>query len=270
LPSPSLSPTVEEKDDGDAATIFTEDGTEIAWDRAPDKPGSFKVKKAGKAAQALGWKKGDEVSGDGTGPWRESVHEALSALKAMGTGSVKRDQGSLELPYFFASDDQIESSPHGLRPMKEPWPVIGQGEHGRVDLVKKARGRPLLINFWASWCGPCQKEMPAMERLSKAYAGRVWFLGLNVDEGKPEVVEFLKKYPITYPTVMIGNMRSETAQKYYVDGIPLTVILRADGRIALVGAGYRGEGHEKWIADALDTLLKPDATPSYLIHKPVR
>ncbi len=266
-PSPSPSPALEEKDDGDAATIFTEDGTEIAWERAPGRPGSFKVKKAGKSAQALGWKKGDEVAGDGTGPWLEDVHEALSALKAMGTGSVKRDKESVELPYFFASDDHLESSPHGLRPMREAWPVLGNGEHGPFDVVKRARGRVLLLNFWASWCAPCQKEMPIMERLAKAYAGRVWFVGLNVDDGKPEVVDFLKKNPISYPTVMVGNMRGATAKTYSVDSIPLTVIVRADGRIALVGSGYRGERHEKWLSDALDTLLKPDASPTYMIHR---
>jgi thiol-disulfide isomerase/thioredoxin len=269
-PSPAPSPTPEEKDDGDAATIFTVDGTEIAWDRASDRAGTFKVKKAGKGAEALGWKKGDEIAGDGKGPWLEDVHEALRALKAMGTGPVKRDQGSVDLPYFFASDDQIESSPHGLRPMRKASQVLAMGEGGRFDLVKKAAGRPLLLNFWASWCGPCEMEMPVMERLSKAYAGRVWFVGLNVDETRGEVLKFLEKHPVSYPIVMVGNMVSDTSRAYSLEGIPLTVIITADGRVALVGTGYRGERHERWIADALDTLLKPGVTPTYLIHKPGR
>jgi hypothetical protein len=70
--------------------------------------------------------------------------------------------------------------------------------------------------------------------------------------------------------VMVGNMKSMTARMYQVTGIPLTVIVRPDGRIALVGAGYRGDRHEKWISDALDTLLDPSATPVYIIHKPSR
>jgi thioredoxin-like negative regulator of GroEL len=109
--------------------------------------------------------------------------------------------------------------------------------------------------------------MPVMERLSKAYAGRVRFVGLNVDAGKLEVVEYLKQHPITYPTVRVGDMGMPTAKSYSVDSIPLTVIVRRDGRIALVGSGFRGERHEKWISDALDTLLKPDAAPIYMIHR---
>ena len=265
-PSPSASATPE-KDDGDIATIFTEDGTEIRWDRAPDQPGSFKVRKVGKRAQELGWKKGDQVRGGGSIAWMTDVHDALDALRATGSGPVGRDKASLDLPYFFASEDQIESSPHGLQPMKEAWPVIAMGNHGAFDVVKEARGTLLLLNFWASWCGPCQKEMPVMERLSKAYAGRVRFVGLNVDAGKLEVVEYLKQHPITYPTVRVGDMGMPTAKSYSVDSIPLTVIVRRDGRIALVGSGFRGERHEKWISDALDTLLKPDAAPIYMIHR---
>lgn len=266
-PSPAASLT---PDDGDAATIFTEDGTEVAWDRARDRSGSFKVKKVGKGAEALGWKKGDEVVGDGKGPWLEDVHEALRALKEIGTGPVKRDKGTVDLPYFFASDDHIESSPHGLRPMRKASQVLAMGESGRFDLVKEATGRPLLLNFWASWCGPCEMEMPVMERLSKAYAGRVWFVGLSVDEIRADAQRFLEKHPVSYPIVMVGNMHSDTAKAYSLESIPLTVIVTADGRVALVGSGYRGEHHEKWISDALDTLLKPGVTPAYLIHKPKR
>jgi thiol-disulfide isomerase/thioredoxin len=229
------------------------------------------MKKAGKSAQAMGWKKGDEVTGDGSTPWLSDVHTVLAALKALGSGGVTRDKAPIELPYFFASDDSIESSPHGLRPMKEAWPVVAWGEGGAVDIVKRARGRILVLNFWASWCGPCVSEMPVVERLNKLYSTRgVYFVGLNMDEGKAEVVDFLKKNPVTYLNVQIGSFRGKTAQAYLVDGIPMTVIIRADGRIALVGRGFRGERHEKWLADALDTLLKPDAAPAYMIHKQKR
>jgi len=265
--SPAASPT---PDDGDAATIFTEDGTEVAWDRKPDRAGSFKVKKAGKGAEAWGWKKGDEVAGDGKGPWLEDVHEALRALKGIGTGPVKRDKGIVDLPYFFASDNHIESSPHGLRPMRKASQVLAMGEGGRFDLVKEAAGRPLLLNFWASWCAPCEQEMPVMERLSKIYAGRVWFVGLSVDETRADAQRFLDQHPVSYPIVMVGNMHANTAKAYSVEAIPLTVIITTDGRVALVGAGYRGEHHESWISGALDTLLKPEVTPTYLIHKPRR
>jgi hypothetical protein len=107
-----------------------------------------------------------------------------------------------------------------------------------------------------------------MDRLSRAYSSRgVYFVGLNMDDTKGEVMSFLQKTPVSYPTVRIGNMHGETGKSYDVDGIPLTVILRTDGRIALVGLGFGGERQEKWLAGALDTLLAPHATPVYMIHK---
>lgn len=123
------------------------------------------------------------------------------------------------------------------------------GELSFADL----RGRPLLVNFWATWCAPCIKEMPDLDRFQQAYAAQGWqVVGLAID-GPTPVREFLKKLPVRFAIGLAGLDGTELAKALgnQQGALPFTVVLDRDGRIAARKLGQtRYHELERWAADA--------------------
>ena len=109
---------------------------------------------------------------------------------------------------------------------------------GRSFALTEARGRPVVLNFWASWCGPCREEIPDFSDFSKEHPD-VLVIGLAVDSGGPaEVARAARRLGITYDVALaVAAFLSE----YDVDTLPTTVIVDGDGRVsgARVGAMSR-------------------------------
>lgn len=125
----------------------------------------------------------------------------------------------------------------------------------RAQSLQQWRGKILVVNFWASWCGPCVREMPALSSLNDRYrAKKVQFVGIAVDT-KTNVNQFLKKVTIDYPILIAGFEGTDLAEKLgdKLKGLPFTVIIDADGDVA-----YRklGEIDPSVIAGELDRLTK--------------
>lgn len=96
------------------------------------------------------------------------------------------------------------------------------------------RGKPLLMNFWASWCPPCVEELPLLSSFYKENSAKGWqVLGLAVDQPEP-VKRFLSLTPVTFPVVLAGVPGIEISRSLgNLDGaLPFTVILGSDGRLA--------------------------------------
>jgi thiol-disulfide isomerase/thioredoxin len=102
---------------------------------------------------------------------------------------------------------------------------------GRSQPLSQWKGRPMLVNFWATWCAPCVKEMPELDAMSKRHPG-VQFLGLAVDTS-PNVAKFVAKIPVSYPllTAGMGSIGLMRTLGNGPGGLPFTVILAADGSI---------------------------------------
>ncbi|WP_079509089.1 redoxin domain-containing protein [Mesobacillus jeotgali] len=96
-----------------------------------------------------------------------------------------------------------------------------------VDL-KNYRGKKVMINFWATWCPPCKKEMPAMEELYKNYSQEVEILAINLDPAN-DVKTFVKENNLTFP-ILLDELAS-TQQTYQVVSIPTTFIIDEKGQI---------------------------------------
>jgi thiol-disulfide isomerase/thioredoxin len=88
-------------------------------------------------------------------------------------------------------------------------------------------GKPLVVNFFGSWCGPCNAEAPDLSTFSKAQSGKAAFLGVAVNDKQGDVVDFMSKYGLTYPVVMDDNSLSA---KHGITGVPTTIFYNARGK----------------------------------------
>ena len=90
-------------------------------------------------------------------------------------------------------------------------------------------GRPVILNFWASWCVPCRREMPAFQAVHQRLGDRVAFVGLNHQDNREAALDLLDKTGVTYPSGF--DPRGKVATAYDLIGMPTTVLITADGRV---------------------------------------
>ncbi|HUK93893.1 MAG TPA: TlpA disulfide reductase family protein [Gaiellaceae bacterium] len=106
----------------------------------------------------------------------------------------------------------------------------------RGDLqLASLRGKAVVLNFWASWCYPCKREAPALERAWKQHDGRVVVLGVDVNDFSGDARKFMRKHGLTYPVVH-DNM-NVTSPKYGLTGLPETFFVNSRGRVVAHVAG---------------------------------
>jgi thiol-disulfide isomerase/thioredoxin len=103
------------------------------------------------------------------------------------------------------------------------------------------RGKPMVVNFWATWCPPCREEMPMLDQAARATPG-VQFVGISVDEAS-HVQAFREQNPTSYPLPVSGMEISPlaTALGNKAMVLPFTVFIHADGRIATIKLGALGD-----------------------------
>jgi thiol-disulfide isomerase/thioredoxin len=112
------------------------------------------------------------------------------------------------------------------------WDLSFNRPDGSPLALASLRGKPLLLNFWATWCPPCVKEMPEFDRFHRDFAGRGWqVLGLAVDSPTP-VREFLQRVPVGYAIALAGFDGTEVSRKLGnpQGALPFTVMLDASGK----------------------------------------
>ena len=126
--------------------------------------------------------------------------------------------------------------------------------HGSAVSLKSLRGHPLIVDFWATWCPPCRKQIPELKAVYSRYrAAGLIVIGVACDAiegaGLRDVGPFVKKFDINYP-ILVGT--ETVTNKLGVEGMPTTMFLDRDGRLVatLVGGGHRGE-----ISKAAKSLL---------------
>ena len=156
-----------------------------------------------------------------------------------------------EKNYIAGDGSVLEISPDNRT---EPIVFSGETENGMTVSSEDYLGEVLVVNFWASYCGPCRVEAPDLEDLSTSWDGRgATFLGINTWDEPDTALAFSRKYGVTYPSIM--DARSGEAQLAFAgevppSALPTTIVLDQDGRVA---ARILGQIQAKSI---LDTIVR--------------
>jgi len=104
--------------------------------------------------------------------------------------------------------------------------------------LSELRGKVVLINFWASWCGPCRQEMPVLNELYQHYRPLDFtVLGVNVEQNSDNAKSLLKDVSVSFPILFDNN--NKVSKLYNVKGMPSTVLVDRDGNIRYVHMGYQ-------------------------------
>lgn len=114
------------------------------------------------------------------------------------------------------------------------------------------RGRPVLLDFWATWCGPCRAELPVLVRLHQRYSARGFtVVGVNVDEAGPSLVPQFKRH-FNIPYAVVYDLGNAASRAYQVTGLPTLVLIDRSGTVR---RRYAGAIPEDTLASAIEGVL---------------
>ena len=125
------------------------------------------------------------------------------------------------------------------------------GENLRLS---EYRGEVVMINFWATWCGPCRQEMPLLDELYSRYS-RVGFslLGVNIDDNSSKAMNMVEELGVSFPVLFDSS--KEVSKLYEVEAMPVTVLIDREGTVRYVHHGYK-PGYEEKYLDQIRSLLR--------------
>lgn len=146
----------------------------------------------------------------------------------------------------------LEQAPGFSLPVLANGAALGKRD-GEALSLDELRGRPVVLNFWASWCDPCRREAPVLEEAWERVRGQgAVVLGIDVQDISANAREFITENGQTYPHVRDGS--DDTFRDYGLTGLPETYFLDRQGRVRV---HWIGEIDAEQFADGLDVILAP-------------
>ena len=147
---------------------------------------------------------------------------------------------------------------HGLTPVAEPRPAPAlklPDLDGKLHDFANLKGRLAVVNFWATWCPPCRREMPSLERLNRRLAARgLVIVAVDVGEDADTVFSFTGQLDPAPSFPMLLDMDSRAMQDWKIKGLPTTFVLDPAGRVIYRAVGGREFDHEEVIQQLLPHL----------------
>jgi peroxiredoxin len=137
----------------------------------------------------------------------------------------------------------LAENDEGLTPMPDKPMAPGfdlKDNQDKPQRLADYRGKPVILNFWATRCPPCREEMPSMQRAHQTLSGDgIAVIAVNVGDDAETIGDFLAEVPVDFPLPM--DTESKVAQTYPLKGLPTTYVIDPQGRLV-----YAAEGEREW------------------------
>ena len=174
--------------------------------------------------------------------------------------------------YLLRAYDETMAANGAAKPVrnstaKEPYDfVLRKVSDGRPVPLSDAKGKVIVLSFWATWCGPCREQEPVFEKVAARYSNKadVLFYALNCDDDESLVGPFLAQEKPKTPALFADGLD----RLLRVDSFPTTVILDRTGKMAFRQDGFDPEGFEKSLAEAIDRTAAPTEGSPSAVWKP--
>ena len=124
--------------------------------------------------------------------------------------------------------------------------------NGNQVSLAQFRGKVVILDFWATWCGPCRLSMPVMERIQHQYTDKLALLAINLEEEKEDVRGYVQSHGIT--SIVLLDQDGKTGQVYGTESIPMQVLIDRDGVVRDIQVGYSSRLGDR-IKEEVDKLL---------------
>jgi thiol-disulfide isomerase/thioredoxin len=145
---------------------------------------------------------------------------------------------------------QTQPGPAATALIGKPVPpdAVAEDYAGKAVKLASLAGRPTIITFWATWCGPCVKEMPTFQKLLDSYGGKLQVVAIAMMDPKPSAAAFIKKHP-EYRFVFLHDPAADTGESklapaFGIVGLPTNLFLDAKGVV-----------RDKWLGSASEAAL---------------
>ena len=168
---------------------------------------------------------------------RRMLTLGLLALALSACGSAVPPVGRA-IPHTIAPESKIvgDSGPADLPQVGQPAPDFQYTmPDGSTHTLGQLRGKKVLVNFWATWCGPCRSEMPDLQKALGEVGDSVVVLGVNKAQELKEIAPFADELRISFP--LIANQAGDIAGRYGAQNLPTSYFINSDGTIGLRKTG---------------------------------
>jgi len=168
----------------------------------------------------------------------KSEHKSYAAAQASAeTASIDVSSSPSAVGTVQQGDQLLIPNSSQIKAPDFELPNVSTGQN--IRLSTELKSHPVVFTFWATWCPPCQAELPVLEEISHKYQGRVAFYGINFSDDAPTIRSFLNTHNYTMP--MLSDSSSEAGNAYSVSTIPRLFIVGTDGKIKCDIDGYSDE-----------------------------
>ena len=142
-----------------------------------------------------------------------------------------------------ATDRELAASPHALAALHGQASRLLGGEPALAARLRALRGYPVVINAWASWCGPCRSEFSLFAAASAHFGRRVAFLGVDTSDSPGDARAFLAQHHVSYPSYQSSTTELDSVLPGGVEGLPTTIYISRRGKVLYVHTGqYEAQG----------------------------
>lgn len=121
-------------------------------------------------------------------------------------------------------------------------------------LPESLKGKVVIVDFWASWCGPCKESFPVMQELQEKYGKKgLIVLAVNLDEDRPTMEDFLKKHPVTF--TVVRDAGKKLVGRASIKSMPTSFVVGPDGKVASVHKGFHGADTQKQYVKEIEGMI---------------